>query len=104
MDWIENNAISLLWMVVVLVSVYVVVHVVLGTDVSKIAVYTKLEQILTQTIQDELKRRANERYESEERQQQYWKERHRHENPQCEVCKEEEEANNRRLISKWRLP
>ena len=84
MDWFWSNAISLLWMIVVLVAAFVIYGA-----ASAIAAGIAL---CGRPSEDELKRRAEERYKSEERQQQYWKERHMHENPQCEVCKKEEEV------------
>lgn len=103
MDWLWSNAISLLWMVVVLVVVLVAGNVIYGAAAAIAAGIV----LCGRPSEDELKRRAEEsarlQRESEYRQQQYWKERHKHENPQCEVCKKEEEAakdSNDHLLSR----
>ena len=104
MDWFWSNAISLLWMIVVLVTAFVIY----GTAAVAAATIAAAIALCGRPSEDELKRLAEEKYKSEERQQQYWKERHKHENPQCEVCKEvckQEEEEKKRgvdIMMGWR--
>jgi hypothetical protein len=90
-NWIGDNAISLLWMIVVTWTAFAIYG-------SAVSIATGLVTAIaagSKPSEDELKRQAAEKLKSDERQQQYWKERHKHENPQCEVCKEEEEREKR---------
>jgi hypothetical protein len=74
-DWIGANAISLLWMVVVVVTAYAIYGAAAFTLVGHIKAISESSKL----DEDVLKRR-------DERRQQHWKERHRHKNPQCVVC------------------
>ena len=85
--WIVDNAISLLWMLVVIIAAGII-----GSAGAEIAGGIARSGIPSE---EELKRRTAEKRDSDERQQKYWKERHKHENPQCEVCKKEEERPKR---------
>jgi hypothetical protein len=87
MDWLWSSALSFLWMIVVLGAASLIAN--------GIAAIANGIAACGRPSEDEMKRRAEENARlqraSEDRQQQYWKERHKHENPQCEVCKKEEE-------------
>ena len=81
MNWLLINAVPLLWMIVVLVTAFVIYGAAAGAAAGIVAGIV----LCGRPSEDELKRQAetNARLqcESEKRQQQYWKERHKHENP-----------------------
>jgi hypothetical protein len=80
MSWLGSHAMSLLWMLVVGVTACVIY-----------ASAVALARRIFLEIAQGRKWREEEFQRAGARQQQYWKERHRHAHPECEVCKAEAE-------------